>query len=193
MGNQAAATERSAGTLIRTIEGHITFWSPSMAQRYGFTSEEALGRVSHELLRTLFPHALRDIADALVDRKSWSGGLILHRADGQSVMAANHWYFHADLDGRGAFVTEVHSDIARTGTVAYAEIADMMAAIAHEMAEPLTAIGSYSAAAQRILDSPWPNSADLREAVTRIAGQVPRTAETVRLLRDLANLLREAG
>jgi len=46
------------GTLIRTLEGHITAWSPDMQRRYGFTSEEAHGHTAHQLLRTSFPRAL---------------------------------------------------------------------------------------------------------------------------------------
>ena len=89
-----------------------------MRKRYGFTSSEALGRVSHELLGTGFPQTLKTIQAVLVDRGSWSGCLIHHRADGVAVMTVNHWHVHRDLNGQAAVITEVHSDIVPPGTAA---------------------------------------------------------------------------
>jgi signal transduction histidine kinase len=42
---------------------------------YGYTSEEALGRVSHELLRTKFPEALDRITGRLNRDRRWTGEL----------------------------------------------------------------------------------------------------------------------
>jgi hypothetical protein len=89
-----------------------------MRKRYGFTSSEALGRVSHELLGTGFPQTLKTIQAVLVDRGSWSGCLIHHRADGVAVMTVNHWHVHRDMNGQAAVITEVHSGNVPPGTAA---------------------------------------------------------------------------
>ncbi len=99
-------------TLIRTPEGHITYWSPEMEQRYGYTANEALGQSSHELLRPHHWQSLGEIEAILADRSEWHGGTILHRADGQPIMVGNYWRLHADPAGTATFVTEVHTDIA---------------------------------------------------------------------------------
>jgi PAS domain-containing protein len=70
---------------IRTTEGRITAWPPGMQRRYGFTSEKAQGRISHQLLRTAFLRALQAIEATLEQQNSWSGGLIHRRADGTAV------------------------------------------------------------------------------------------------------------
>ena len=51
--NSGEMLTASPGLLIRTIEGRLTFWPAGMEQRYGFTSKQALGQISHKLLRTV--------------------------------------------------------------------------------------------------------------------------------------------
>ena len=84
----------SPDRLIRTMQGRITSWSSGMQRRYGFTRRDARGQTSHQLLRTTFPRTVQEIEATLVQRDSWSGGLIHRRADGNAVMTANHWQMH---------------------------------------------------------------------------------------------------
>jgi signal transduction histidine kinase len=178
--------------MIRTTEGRITAWSPGMQRRYGFTSEEAQGRISHQLLRTAFPLALQAIEATLEQHNSWSGGLIHRRADGTAVMAINHWYVYHDADCQARFVAEVHSNIAQDGSAMRGELADVLAALAHELSEPLLAISLYVDGAQRSLRAGWPDLNSVREAIERVSTQIARGADGMRLLRELANTMRQA-
>ena len=101
----------SPAALIRGMDGLIAFWSPAMEHRYGFAAEEAVGQVSHQLLRTSSWQEIGEIEAVLVDRNVWHGGLIHRRADGQPVMAANHWHLHRRTNDQEMLVTELHSDI----------------------------------------------------------------------------------
>jgi len=47
-----------AGTIVRRLDGTITFWSQGAERLYGWPQEEAIGRRTHELLRTEFPESL---------------------------------------------------------------------------------------------------------------------------------------
>ena len=87
-------------TLIRTLDGHITAWSPSMEQRYGYTAADAPGHASHGLLGTLFPRSLPEIEAILVSRRHWNGGLVHRRADGSLVAAMNDWTLSCEGDHR---------------------------------------------------------------------------------------------
>jgi len=58
---------------------------------YGYTPEEALGRVSHELLRTKFPEALDRITGRLNRDRRWTGELIHKRKDGSQLVVASRW------------------------------------------------------------------------------------------------------
>jgi PAS domain S-box-containing protein len=190
-GRQASTT--APDRMIRTTEGRITAWSPGMQRRYGFTSEEAQGRISHQLLRTAFPQALQAIEATLEQQNSWSGGLIHHRADGTAVMTRNHWYVYHDADRQSRFVAEVHSNIAQDGSAVRDEFADVIAALAQELTEPLLAISDYVNGAQRSLQAGWPDLNSVREAIERASTQIARGADGMRLLRELADTMRHAG
>ena len=189
-GGKATRTA-SLDTLIRTLDGHITLWSPDMEQRYGFTNSEAIGSISHQLLRTLFPQALPEIEAKLVDHRAWSGVLIHRHADGRAVMTVNHWHLHEDSGSPACLITEVHSDIAEEDNGVCGQLADVIAVLAHEVSEPLTAISNYIDGAQRILQRGWPDLESVRAAMARTSDQIARGAEGVRLLRDLANSMRD--
>jgi PAS domain S-box-containing protein len=44
--------------LVRVAGDRILYWNRAAENMYGFTSEEAVGKVSHDLLRTEFPEPL---------------------------------------------------------------------------------------------------------------------------------------
>jgi signal transduction histidine kinase len=181
----------STNTLIRTIDGHITSWPPDMEQRYGFASSQAVGCASHQLLRTTFPQSLPEIAATLACQKTWSGVLIHRHADGRAIMTVNHWYVHQDIGNQAGLVTEVHSNIAQVGKIPCHQLANALAALAHELSEPLTALSNYVDGTQRILQRGWPNLENVRKAMAQASDQIARSAEGVRLLRDLVIAVRD--
>jgi two-component system CheB/CheR fusion protein len=50
-----------AHLLIRDSSDRIVFWNTGAEKLYGWTRDEALGRVSHELLQTQFAEPLASI------------------------------------------------------------------------------------------------------------------------------------
>src|SRR4029077_3580872 len=46
---------------VRDMNDVITYWNRGAQDRYGWSSEEAVGRVSHELTQTCFPKPLQEI------------------------------------------------------------------------------------------------------------------------------------
>ena len=173
------------------MEGHIAFWSPAMEQRYGFAAEEAVGQVSHQLLRTSSWQGIGEIEAVLMDRNVWHGGLIHHRADGQPVMSANHWQLHRQTNDQGMLVTELHSDIVATGTDAGCQLADVMTTIAQDLSQPLTALGSYISGVRRGLEPAWSDKLRLEQGMTEAAAQLARTSEALNRLRALGENLRD--
>ena len=100
-----------AHAMVRTPDGLITYWSPGAVAMYGWPPEEAIGRRSHELLKTEFPEPLERIRDRLMERGYWEGELHHHRRDGSMVVAASHWSLQRDEQGRPSAVVEVNNDI----------------------------------------------------------------------------------
>ena len=172
----------SPAALIRGMDGFIAYWSSAMENRYGFTAEQAVGRVSHRLLRTSSWQDIGEIEAVLVDRNVWHGGLIHRRADGQSVLAANHWHLHRRTNDQDMLVTELHSDIVAVGTDAGHQLADVMTTIA---------LGSYISGMRRGLEPAWSDKLRLEQGMTQAAAQLARTSEALNRLRSLGKNLRD--
>ncbi|HEX7229256.1 MAG TPA: ATP-binding protein, partial [Candidatus Binatia bacterium] len=55
------------------LRGPITYWNHGAEQLYGYSQNEALGRLSHELLKTEFPGGRAQFEAELVERGEWTG------------------------------------------------------------------------------------------------------------------------
>ncbi len=82
--------------MTRTVEGTINSWNRSAETLYGWRKEEAIGRVSHDLLRTQFPKPLREIESQLVRNGCWEGRLVHTTRDGGHVAVESRWTFEPD-------------------------------------------------------------------------------------------------
>ncbi len=88
-----------ACVFVRTPDGVIRYWSPGAERLFGYTSEEAVGRLAHELLRTRFMEGGRRTAMAeLLQAGQWQGELRHRRRDGTQTTVATAW----DLRTEGA-------------------------------------------------------------------------------------------
>ncbi len=102
------ALER-AQAMARGLDGTITHWSSGMQRLYGYGPQDAIGRRSHELLRTEFPCPMGEITNELRQRELWSGELTNYRRDGARLCVASQWSLWQN--GGAAEVIEVHSDV----------------------------------------------------------------------------------
>ncbi len=72
-------------------DGAIEHWNRGAEQLYGFTESEALGRVTHELLKTIHPVPLPEIEAAMREHGQWEGELRHFAKDGHEVtVSARH-------------------------------------------------------------------------------------------------------
>jgi PAS domain S-box-containing protein len=100
-----------APVLIRDLAGRILFWNTGTEQMYGWTSEEALGKTTHALLRTEFPRPLEEIKARLFSRGYWAGELVHTHKDGSTLLVASRWVLHRDEEGRPRAILEINNDI----------------------------------------------------------------------------------
>jgi PAS domain S-box-containing protein len=68
------------------LAGGIELWNAGAERLYGFSPEEALGRVSHALLQTKFPIEVAELTSLLQNRRYWSGELRHTCKDGREVI-----------------------------------------------------------------------------------------------------------
>ena len=86
-------------------------WNLGAEKLYGFTKEEAAGRISHELLHTEFPEPLERIDEQLQQTGTWEGELVHRKRDGGRIVVSSLWVLHRDPKGKPARILEVNSDI----------------------------------------------------------------------------------
>jgi len=184
--NGHPAVDRSVG-LIRTVEGRITYWAPAMEERYGFAAQDALGQISHQLLRPAYWQSLDEVEAILAERHIWNGGLILHRADGTPVVAGNFW----SLQQAEGLVTEVHYDIVPPRTQAGTGLADVLTTIAQELSQPLTAARGFIAGVRRAKQSNQAENGPLERSLDAAVAQLGRAGEILRKVRALDETLRD--
>src|ERR1700733_11120579 len=97
--------------LVRDASDHVTFWNKAATELYGFTREEALGRVTHELLQTEFPAHLGMIKEQLDRDGRWNGELIHTRTNGTKVIVTSRWVLDQKATGNAPRILETNSDI----------------------------------------------------------------------------------
>jgi PAS domain S-box-containing protein len=87
-----------APVFVRKLDGEIVYSTAGAQELYGFSAEEAAGRVSHELLQTIFPEELAIIEARLHADKQWRGRLGHITKDGRKIYTESLWRLrHADV------------------------------------------------------------------------------------------------
>jgi len=110
----------SDAIVVRDPEDRVIYWSNGAKELYGFTVEEAMGRVTHDLLATQFPESLKLIQEKLHANGRWSGELTHTRKDGSKISVSSRWCLSADAKGNVKSVLETNRDI--TAELALREI-----------------------------------------------------------------------
>jgi PAS domain S-box-containing protein len=97
--------------IVRNLEGKILFWNKGAEQIYGYSREDALGKITHTLLETQFPVSLEDVAENLIDKGEWEGELQHKRRDGSRIILDSRQVIQRDSNGNPLAVLEINSDI----------------------------------------------------------------------------------
>ena len=79
------------------LDGAIQYWNEGAERLYGYSRDEAVGRVSHELLGTRHPISWAELKTDLVRDGVWSGELSqLTKAGSKIVVESRHQLLHRD-------------------------------------------------------------------------------------------------
>jgi PAS domain S-box-containing protein len=100
-----------APVFARGFDGHIRFWSAGAERLYGWSSDEATGSLSRELLPTEFAILEREAEADLLHNGEWHGEIVRRSRDGARVQVASRWILHRDAAGNPHTVIEIDNDV----------------------------------------------------------------------------------
>jgi PAS domain S-box-containing protein len=106
---------------VRDPASRVTFWNMGAKELYGWAEQEALGRVSHVLLKTRFPVDLATIEAQVAREGQWEGELVHTRRDGGIVIVESRWAGVHDEQGHPSAIMEINRDITRRRELERAE------------------------------------------------------------------------
>jgi PAS domain S-box-containing protein len=107
--------------LVWELGGGITYWNRGAEELYGFSRDEAIGRLSHALLHTVHPGGLTAFLHALEAARRWDGELRQVTKDGREIVVDSRHRL-IDRDGR-RLVLETNRDITERKQAEQAEAA----------------------------------------------------------------------
>jgi len=185
--------------IVWEFPGMIIFWNRGAEQLYGFSREEAIGRHSHELLRTLHPLPTAVFEADLEREGEWKGELTHTVRDGRKILVESRHVLIREPDGR-RLVLETNRDITERKQAegalrqAQADLAhvsrvttmgELTASLAHEVNQPIAAAITDANTCLRWLTRDHPDLEEAREAASRMAKDATRAAEIISRVRLL--------
>ena len=186
---------------VRNMNDAITYWNRGAEELYGWSRGQALGKISHELMQTVFPAPFEQIQAELLSTGRWEGELVHAKADGIQVVVASRWSLQRDEKGRPIAILETNNDMTRQKRAeealrqAQADLAhvsrvttmgELSASIAHEVGQPLTGVINNANACLGLLPDGTPNLEEVREALTEIIDDADRASAIILRVRQLS-------
>jgi PAS domain S-box-containing protein len=184
---------------VRDQNDVIRYWNRGAEELYGWSAEEAIGHVSHELMCSDFPIPLRAITRILERDGKWEGEIVHTKRDGNTVLVASRWSIQRDQHGRPAAVLETNNDVTAArraeedlrqaqSNLAHVNrvstLGEMTASIAHEVSQPIAAMVASAGAGQRWLAAG--NIEEVQQSLARISKDGHRASEVISRIRALS-------
>jgi PAS domain S-box-containing protein len=184
---------------VRDENDIIRYWNHGAEELYGWSAEEAIGQVSHRLMRSDFPIPLRAITRILERDGKWEGEITHTKRDGSGVLVASRWSIQRGEHGRLPAILETNNDITAArraeeelrqaqSNLAHVNrvstLGEMTASIAHEVSQPIAAMVASAGAGQRWLTAG--NIEEVQQSLARISKDGHRASEVISRIRALS-------
>jgi PAS domain S-box-containing protein len=97
--------------LICDSLSRVIFWNRGAEELYGWSSQEALGHITHSLLKTHYQGSRAEVDASLEEQGSWEGELTHICRDGRVVIVESRQMLVCDVQGQRTSILEINRDI----------------------------------------------------------------------------------
>jgi PAS domain S-box-containing protein len=97
--------------IVRDLDSRVVFWNRGAEETYGWPREQAMGQVTHTLLKTRFPSSREEVDQDLFQTGQWYGELVHSRADGEEIVVASRMVVQRNDEGVPVAILEVDRDV----------------------------------------------------------------------------------
>jgi len=147
-----------ANLIVHGTDGIVRRWTTGCERLYGWSKEEALGKVVHELLATEFPEPVDDIRRQVQANHAWEGEVVHRHRDGHAVFVATRWVLINTSGDGPPIIIQTNNDVTEMKRVQnhLAEREAHLRSILDTVPESMIVIdefgkiSSFSAAAERL-------------------------------------------
>lgn len=111
IGQQAALLDVAQDAIIvKDLQDRIIYWNKGAERTYGWTSEEAFGCLSVDLLKK-DPLAHAEARTTLFANGQWQGEVLSQTKSGGEITADCRWTLVKDVHGQAKSILAIHTDI----------------------------------------------------------------------------------
>lgn len=96
---------------LRDRAGRITFWNAASADLYGWSRDQAVGRLAHELLHSVKATPMETIEAQLAETGRWEGEIRRTNSRGEEVVIDARWTARRNADGAVVEIIETGRDM----------------------------------------------------------------------------------
>jgi len=97
--------------MVCALDGTIQSWTHGAETIFGWTKEEALGKKSHELLKSEFAEPLDRIVEKIIRTGRWEGELVQTNRRGVKLITSGRWALKVDDKGRPSGILKINIDV----------------------------------------------------------------------------------
>jgi PAS domain S-box-containing protein len=160
--------------------GPIIYWNRGAELLYGYQASEALGQVSHRLLRTVHPLPSPQAFEAMLLRDGeWTGELTHTTRDGRMVEVLSRHQMLREPDGH-VYVLETSHDIT-TRKRLEEQREELLSLVVHDLGSPLTTMKARTQVMQRQVAAGKSLPAEAFDVVSQEIGRMERLIADLRV------------
>ena len=184
---------------VHNMDNKITFWNNGSEETYGWSREEAVGKVTNALLRSEYPAPLDEIQNDVLSYGQWDGELKHKKRDGTIITVLSRWSLQKDEKGRPLGFLEINTDITKRKEAqkklkelveelkcSNYELQQFTFLTSHDLQEPLRSIASFSQLLERRYKDKLGKDAD--EYINFLVDAATRMKEMIQGLLDYSNI-----